>query len=115
MRTFNSVAIAPVRSLETGDMIAYEFLGGVVSGKITGIASFPFQLKPEEIEYMKDNNLNIPENEYTSLGGDSVRLIFGDFHSVGIRVQAVDGPSNHMYLDYDVNVAVFLTKEVDNG
>lgn len=102
---FNSVAISPVASLEVGDLIAREFLGDVISGKITGIVIFPFQLSAEEREYMIKHELTIPEDEYEALGGPKAYLLFGTFR--GTRFH---GEPDHMYVDGDVNVAVFPYK-----
>lgn len=103
---YNGITIMPVRSLETGDLIAKEFLGHVVSGKISALVFSGYQLTDEQREYMASKKLTIPENEYEPLGGHTSYLVFGDFvDSSSAR------KSGHMYLDFDVNVAVFETKE----
>lgn len=103
---FNSVTVAPVRTLEVGDLIAREFLGDVISGKITGIAHAGYQLTDKQKDYMRGKNLDIPENEYEFLGGPTQCLIFGEFRETRFHEQ-----SGHMFVDYDVNVAVFPYKK----
>lgn len=94
---YNAITICPVRSLEVGDLIAKEFLRRVISGKITGIAYTRHDLNDEQRAYMQEKGLHIPDNDFDGLGGATSYLIFGEFND----------RSNHMYVDFDVNVAVF--------
>lgn len=105
MKRFNSIAVVPVRSLEVGDLIAREFLGSVISGKITGIAHSGYQLTDEQRAYLRKHEIEIPKGEYEPLGGASSCVIFGDFTLFGGSQKP-----DHMFVDYDVNVAVFPTK-----
>jgi hypothetical protein len=100
---YNSVTIAPVRSLEIGDLIAHEFLGDVISGLITGIAHVKMDLTASQIEYMTHEGLTIPEGEYDDLGSRTSCLVFGTFGDW----YANEFYQGHMYLEYSVNVAVF--------
>lgn len=104
---FNSVTVCSVRSLEVGDLIAKEFLGAVVSGKVTGIIWAGYQLTKEQTQYMVDNGLDIPKDEYEPISGSTESiLLFGEFFcGTGINK---DQP-NHMYVSLDMNVAVFPT------
>lgn len=101
---FNSVTVAPVRSLEVGDVIAREFLGDVISGKITGIAHWGYELTDEQKEYMLSKGLDIPE-KYVAIAGNDSCIIFGEF-----RGTRWNGEPDHMYVNYNVNVAVFPVK-----
>lgn len=97
MKAYNSVAIAPVRSLEVGDFIAVKVVGGVSCGRITGVVYSEFDLTDAQRKYVKAHDLTVPAEQGTS--GIDYYLIFGEFTD-----------HHHLYLDFDVNVAVFLTE-----
>lgn len=95
---FNSISVVPVRSLEVGDLIAMEFLRGVISGKVTGIAYKRSDLTSQQLAYMMDNKMDLPTEAFELVSGahDSY-LLFGEF----------ENHPSHMYVSWDVNVAVF--------
>lgn len=98
MKNFNTVCTVPVRSLESGDLFAFRAVSEMlVSGKITGIVHQKYQLTSEQMQYMRDHGLTIPEGEYESVAGEDSCLVFGE----------LTNHPNHIYLQYDVNVAVF--------
>lgn len=99
----NSIGVTTVANLEAGDLIAYAFLETIVSGKISGIATYGFQLTDTQRAYMTKNNLEIP-GYYGKLGlvaGEGSCLIFGDFRSDGVLLD------HHMYMRFTALVAVF--------
>jgi len=103
MNKYNSIAIAPVRSLEVGDLIALPAVGnsGVIGGKVTGLACAVSDLTKEQRAYMFDRGMEIPHEEGAPIGGPKTLLIFGEFSN----------HPNHIFLDFDRNVAVFPPKE----
>lgn len=100
---YNSIIVTQVRSLEVGDLFAIETVGQVISGKITGKAYTKYDLTPEQIDYMNEHELRVPEGEafLEPLGGNGYYLFFGEFTN----------HPNHIYLPFDVNVVVFPTKD----
>ncbi len=104
---FNSIIVTPVRSLEVGDLFAYESLGMIISGKITGKAYTKYELTNEQLAYMMNEKLWVPKDDdplvalVEPLGGVNSYLLFGEFTN----------HPNHIYLGFDVNVVVFPTKE----
>lgn len=100
---FNSIMVGPVRDLEKGDLIAFQVLGCVETTRITGLADYVYQLTDAQKQYMRENNLHIPENPYELIAGNGARLIFGTFEGNVIA-------RGHVYLPNDVNVAVFPRK-----
>lgn len=98
MNRFNSVLTGPIRSLEPGDLFALRAVSdSIVSGKVTAIVHYRYQLTSEQLQYMRDHGLTIPEGEYEAVAGIGSCLVFGE----------LTNHPNHIYLDYDVNVAVF--------
>lgn len=102
-KSSNTIAVCEARSLEVGDIIAFQTVGSVAAGVITGIAIYPFQLTKEQRGYMMAKNLTIPENENEPLGGTHYLLIFGTFNGG----KALGANQQHIYLEYGKNVAVF--------
>lgn len=100
---FNCVMTAPVRSLEVGDLVAFDsgFTDQIISGRITGIVYYKYQLTLAQLEYMKEKGLDIPEDPYADLAGKGSVIVFGEF---------TNWP-NHIYLELDINVAVFPHKK----
>lgn len=104
MNRFNCVFAVPVRSLEVGDLFAFRAVSEeIVSGKITGIVHQKYQLTPEQMQYMRDHGLTIPEGDYESVAGHDSCLLFGK----------LTNHPDHIYLQYDVNVAVFPFEKKD--
>jgi len=101
---FNGITVMPVRSLEVGDTFAFESIGRVIGGKITGKAYTRHDLTNEQLVYMKEHDLKIPDSPFEGIGGLSAFLLFGEFTN----------HPNHIFLDFDVNVAVFSTAKKDD-
>lgn len=104
MTKFNSVAVAPVGSLEHGDLVAFEFLGNVVSGIAVAVVDCVYQLTPDQIEYLKEQRVKIPENKMDFVAGPSQRLLFGDFEGHGPNYK-------HMFIETTKNVAIFPRRD----
>lgn len=104
MAKFNSVTVLPVSSLEHGDLIAMEFLGNVLSGIAIAVVDCVYQLSPDQIVYLTEQGVKIPENRMAFVAGPSQRLLFGDFEGHGI-----DG--KHMFVDATKLVAIFPRKD----
>lgn len=103
----NTVTVSPAISLETGDIIAKGLASSVICGKITGMATYRYQLTEDQVSYMRENHLNVPDEPLAHLDTEGSFLIFGDFEGVGILC----GQPNHMYLRFDDLVAVFPRKQ----
>lgn len=104
MKRFNSVFTVPVRSLEVGDLFAFRSVAeSIVSGKVTGIVHQKYQLTSGQLAYMMNHKLDVPFGEYDSVAGHDSCLVFGE----------LTNHPNHIYLQYDVNVAVFPYEKKD--
>lgn len=104
MRAWNGIAVGTVNQIEAGDLIAHEFLDGLVTGKVTAVVDYVYQLTDEQVAYLKEHNAlpqGVEEDRKSfQMVSKSARLIFGHFVS--------DGPSyDHMYMSHDVAVAFF--------
>lgn len=98
MRRPNSVLVCPVQALEVGDTIAYDpLVGRIISGTITGKAYTRTDLTEEQLLYMKENDLRLPEGRFEPVAGATAYLLFGDF----------DNHPNHIFLEQNYMVAVF--------
>jgi len=108
VKTYNTVAVTTVDNLEVGDLMAYEFLGSIVSGKVTGIAHTTYDLTRDQRNYMDFRQLEIPKGENDPLHGPRGCLVFGEF--TGRHTSPLPNGKDHMYLDYSALVAVFPGK-----
>lgn len=91
-----------VRNLEVDDLVAWEFMGTVVSGRVKHIAYCAYDLGPGERIYMQQRNLIIPDNENDALGGMGQTLVFLEIHVPGREARF-----DHAYLDIGQLIAVF--------
>lgn len=107
---WNAIQIMPIQSLEIGDVFSMPFLDGTITGKMTGGGYTPRDLTADEIQYMKDNGLDIPKNEWFPFSDNSI-ILFGEFHFVGTTLSGETYIQKHMYVDFHMNVAVMSTRK----
>ena len=98
MRRMGTISVGTVDNLETGDLFAYEFIGGVQGGRVIAVVYYGFQLTPEQRTYLaKKQNIEIPTNENATIGGATEALLF--YH---------DGKKeNHAFIDMNRTMAIF--------
>jgi hypothetical protein len=100
MQKMNTVTVGTFINVEAGDLIATEHIAAIVSGKVVAVVRWGFQLTDEQRSYMREHNLDIPKDQYQTLGSETSALYFGDFYSPGVHYE-------HMYIDDYVAVAIF--------
>lgn len=107
MLSNGAINVGQVRNLEVGDMFAMEFLGGIISGKVSAIVHYVNDLTDEQREYMQKNRMMIPTVPFAPLGSFTSCLVFGDFVETQEQTLSQGQPLKHMYLEYNKMVAVF--------
>lgn len=109
MKTYETVLVSSIRNLEVGDTIAMGFFGGVISGKVTGIAHVIKDLTEEQLEYLKRKGIDLPKgDEFTPISNGGACLVFGDFVEAFPRWAPAQGNLvHHMFLEYNKTVAFF--------
>lgn len=99
MKAFNTIAMTVVRSLDPGDLIAYNMMGRIWGGEVVACAFSGYDLNDELKAYMESKQLDLPADPLQALGGDQQVLVFVRSHP--------DRAIDHLYLDLDDTVAVF--------
>lgn len=99
MKAYNTVSVTVVRSIESGDLIAYSFGGRLWGGEVITSAYSGHDLSEELRSYMQSKQLDLPPDPHQALGGDQQVLVF-------VRSYP-DRKIDHLYLDFDDVVAVF--------
>lgn len=108
MKSSRAIHVTQVRNLEINDLFAYEFLGSVLSGRITAVCHTGHDLTEIERNYMHANSLVIPHNKDVTLAGHSSVIIFFAEQLFGEEPRL-----QNLYLELDEVVAVLENSRPD--